>query len=139
MRQGLKLSSLVGLVLLIAFPAPSRPHKVRRLATGNWGGLHVRIEVGPRSATVEYDCAHGMIDGPLTLDSKGRFRWRGTHNLEHGGPVRIDDTSNGRPAIYSGIVKGDTMKLTVRLATSNEAIGTFTLTRGSPGQVFKCM
>ncbi len=134
-----ELLVLVSLVLLIASSAASRPRKMQHLSTGSWGGPHIRIEVGQRSATIDYDCANGTIEGPLTFDSKGRFTWRGTHSRERGGPIRIDEKSNTRPAIYAGSVKGDTMTLTVKLADTNEVVETYTLKRGSYGRVFKCM
>lgn len=130
---------IISLILLIVSSAAARPRKMQRLSTGTWGGSHIRIEVGPRSAAIDYDCANGTIDGPFTLDSKGRFSWRGSHNREHGGPIRIDEKPNGRPAVYSGSVKGDTMTLTVKLADNNEVIETYTLKRGSSGRVFKCL
>lgn len=130
---------IISLTLLIVSSAAARPRKMQRLSTGTWGGSHIRIEVGPRSAAIDYDCANGTIDGPFTLDSKGRFSWRGSHNREHGGPIRIDEKPNGRPAVYSGSVKGDTMTLTVKLADNNEVIETYTLKRGSSGRVFKCL
>ena len=133
-----RLIVLVSLVLLIASSAASKPRKMQRLSTGSWGGPHINIDVGQGSATIEYDCANGTIDGPLTYDSKGRFAWRGTHNQERGGPIRVDETSNSRRAIYTGTVKSDTMTLTVKLADTNEVVQTFTLKRGGPGRVFKC-
>jgi hypothetical protein len=133
-----KVLVIVSLVLLIVSSAASRPRKMQRLATGSWGGPHIRIEVGPRSATIDYDCANGTIEGPFTIDSKGRFTWRGTHNREHGGPIRIDQKPNTRPAIYSGWIKGDTMTLSVKLAGTDEVLETYTLKRGSQGRVFKC-
>lgn len=129
---------LVGLVLLLGFSAGARPRRMQRLQTGTWGGPHIRIEIGPRSATIDYDCATGTIDGPFTIDGKGRFNWRGSHNQEHGGPIRMDEDSNGRPAVYSGSIKGDVMTLTVKYADTNDAISTYTLTRGGAGRVFKC-
>jgi hypothetical protein len=133
-----RLLVIISLVLLIVSSAAARPRKMQRLPTGTWGGLHIRIEVGPRSATIDYDCANGTIDGPFTIDNKGRFTWRGTHNQEHGGPIRSDEQSNGRRAIYSGWIKGDTMTLTVKLADTNEVVETYTLKRGGRGRVFKC-
>ncbi len=132
-----RLLVLVSLVLLIVSLAAARPRRMQRLQTGSWGGLHIRIEVGPSSATIDYDCANGTINGPLTVDRKGHFTWRGSHNREHGGPIRIDEQSNSRPAIYSGSIKGDTMTLTVKLAGTDEA-QSYTLSRGSAGRVFKC-
>jgi hypothetical protein len=130
--------ALISLVLLIVSLAAARPRRMQRLQTGNWGGMHVQLQVGPGSATLEYDCANGTINGPLTLDRKGNFTWRGSHNREHGGPIRMDEKSNERPAIYSGVIKDDTMTLTVKLADTNEVLGTYTLKRGSAGRVFKC-
>lgn len=133
-----RLLIVVSLVLLIGSSAASRPRKMQRIPTGVWGGPHIRINVAPRSATIEYDCANGTIDGPLTTDHKGRFTWRGTHNREHGGPIRIDEQANTQPVIYMGSVKGDTMTLTVKLADTNEVLETYILKRGSPGRVLKC-
>jgi hypothetical protein len=137
-RNRNRLLVIISLVLLIVSSAASRPRKMQRLPTGSWGGSHIRIEVGPHSATIDYDCANGTIDGPFTIDSKGRFTWRGTHNREHPGPIRIDEKPDSRPAIYSGWIKGDTMTLTVKLAGTNEVVDTFTLKRGGSGRVFKC-
>lgn len=137
-RQRKRLLVLVSMVLLIGFATGARPHKMQRVHNGTWGGSHIRIEVGPSSAQIDYDCANGTIAGPLTFDSKGRFNWRGVHNREHPGPIRIDEQSNSRPAIYSGLIKGDTMTLTVKLADSDEVVDTYTLKRGVSGRVFKC-
>ena len=132
-----KLLVLLSLILLIAASAASKPRKMQRLQPGSWGGPHIRINVEKDSATIDYDCANGTIEGPLTYDRKGNFTWRGTHNREHGGPIRIDE-NNSRRAIYTGSIKGDRMTLTVKLADSNDVVDTFTLTRGGPGRVFKC-
>lgn len=134
-----RLLIIISLVLLIVSSAASRPRKMQRIQPGIWGGPHIGIEVGPRSATIEYDCANGKIDGPLTIDSKGRFTWRGVFNREHGGPIRIDEKPNSRPATYSGSIKGDTMTLTVKLADSDEVLHTYTLKRGSSGRIRKCL
>jgi hypothetical protein len=133
-----RLLVVVSLVLLITSVAAARPRKLQRIHTGSWAGPHIRIEVGPKSATIDYDCANGTIDGPFTIDSKGRFTWRGTHNREHPGPVRVDENSDGQPAIYTGSVKDTTMTLTVKLAGSDEAVGTFKLQLGGTGRIFKC-
>jgi hypothetical protein len=128
----------VSLVVLIVSSTTARPRKLQRLQKGIWGGPHIRISVGPGSATIDYDCANGTIAEPLTPDSRGHFTWRGTHNREHGGPIRMDEQSNGRPAIYSGWIKGDTMNLTVKLVDTNEVIETYILKHGSPGRILKC-
>ena len=133
-----KLFVLVSLVLVIAASAASRPRRMQRLSTGTWGAPHIRINVEQGSATIDYDCAHGTIAGPLTFDSKGRFSWRGTHQREGPGPTRVGQESNGRPAIYTGSVKGDTMTLTIKLSDTDEVVSTYTVKRGGAGRVFKC-
>lgn len=105
---------------------------------GSWGGLHIGMEVARKSTAIEFDCAHGMISEQLVLDRQGRFRARGTYAREHGGPVREGETPVSHPATYSGNIRGKAMTLTVTLTDSSESIGTFTLTQGSEGQVFKC-
>ena len=110
--------------------------EMQRIPAGVWGGEHIRIDVGAKSATIEYDCAHGVIQGPLTLDSNGRFNLRGTHTPERGGPVRADDPDRSRPATYAGSINGDKMTLTLKLSNTEEEM--FTLQKGKEGELFKC-
>jgi hypothetical protein len=119
--------------LLIAFMVM----KQQRIATGVWGGQHINIKVGANSATIEYDCAKGVIDGPLVVDSDGSFKLRGTHRMERGGPVRADEEPRKIPATYTGSIKGNTMTLTLKLADSSDE-ETFTLERGKDGELVKC-
>ena len=116
----------------------ARTRQPRQVGPGVWGGQHVRLEVKKDSSLIEYDCAHGTIDQPLVLDRHGRFDVIGTHTPEHGGPVRRDEKADTRAARYTGWTDGEQMKLTVRLSDTNEMIGTFTLSRGNEGRVFKC-
>ena len=111
--------------------------KRQRIATGVWGGQHIEIKVGAKSATIEYDCATGVINGPLVVDSNGKFKLRGTHHMERGGPVRADEEPRKIPATYTGSIKGNMMTLTLKLAGSSDE-ETFTLERGKEGEVFKC-
>jgi hypothetical protein len=111
--------------------------KQQRIATGVWGGQHIQIKVGAKSATIEYDCANGVIDGPLVVDRNGNFKLHGTHRMERGGPTRADDQPQKIPATYTGSVKGHTMTLTLKLAGSSDE-ETFTLERGKEGEIFRC-
>jgi hypothetical protein len=131
----------IALVLIATFSAPqssARGRKHRRLAQGSWGAPHIRLTVGDSSATIEYDCAHGQIDGPLVIDSRGRFSLKGTHSPEQPGPVRDNEQSAGQPARYAGWTDGKKMTLTVSLIGRQETIGTFNLTLGGAGRIFKC-
>jgi hypothetical protein len=106
------------------------------LAEDTWGGPGIQMTVGPQGATVELDCAHGAIDGPIAVGSDGRFRASGTYAAEHGGPVR-EGEETGRPAVYEGRVEGK--KLTLVIKVGEEEIGTFELAQGCSSRIMKCM
>ena len=129
---------IVAAAISIGAFASAQAKRPRTIPNGAWGGQHVQIVVAKGSATIEYDCATGKINGPLRLESGGRFDLRGTHTPEHGGPVRSDEAASGEPAQYTGWTDGKKMKLTVTLTNSKTEIGTFELTRGSEGRIFKC-
>jgi hypothetical protein len=138
LKNKVRVFAIVTLILLTTSAAASRPRKMQRVTSGSWGGPHIRLEVESSSATVNYDCAHGTITGPLTFDSKGRFTWKGTHQREGPGPIRVNRPPTDQKVIYSGTVNGKTMTLTVKFAESGETLDTFTLQLGSAGRVFKC-
>ena len=116
-----------------------RPASGQPIEVGAWGGDHVSLLVAAPGGTLEYDCAHGTIDQPFLADSSGRFDLAGTHSREHGGPIRIGEKEDKRPARYTGMTDGRTMTLTVTLTGSNERIGTFNLTLGQIGRIVKCL
>lgn len=135
------ISASMTLVLIATFASTqssARGRKQYRLAQGTWGGQHLTVTVGESSATIEFDCAHGQIDGPLVTDRRGRFDLKGTYAPEHGGPVRDNEESAGQPVRYTGWTDGKKMTLTVTLAGRKEMLGTFNLTRGAEGRIFKC-
>ena len=125
---------LVFLVFFISVTAKSQ--NMQRIPTGVWGGQHINIEVGEKSATIEYDCASGVINGPLVVDNNGNFKLRGTHRVERGGPIRADDDTKGQPATYTGSIKGNTMTLNLKIGDGETE--TFTLEKGKEGELVKC-
>ena len=131
-----KVIAVVFIISLLLVSVVAKTQKMHRIATGVWGGEHIRIEVGSKSATVEYDCATGVIDGPLVVDSNGQFSLRGTHKMERGGPVRQNEEPKPHPATYTGSIKGNTMTLTLKFADFDAE--TFTLEKGKPGELVKC-
>ena len=126
---------VLALVLFACFVI-AEAGKMQSIPTGNWGGQHINMKVGAKSATIEYDCASGVIQGPLVVDSDGNFNLRGTHRMQRGGPTRADETPNDRPATYTGSIKGKTMTLNLKISDSDEE--TFTLEKGKEGELFRC-
>jgi hypothetical protein len=108
----------------------------RSVVTGAWGGEHMILEISARDADVEFDCAHGEVAQPITLDKQGDFDVAGTFTPEHGGPVRRDEETPSASARYSGHVDGDSMRL--KVTVGKETMGVFTLTRGSRPILRKC-
>jgi hypothetical protein len=139
-------ASSIALVLLWSVASCSQPtirgsmnESEQSVQKGVWGGDHIRLDVTDDGALIEYDCAHGTIDGPLRVDAQGRFTANGTHVAERGGPVREGDEPKPQPARYNGHLSGETMKLTVTLPASNQEVGTFTLVRGKQPRLTKCL
>jgi hypothetical protein len=124
------------LVLLAVYSAIAETRKMQSIPTGNWGGQHINMKVGAKSATIEYDCATGVIQGPLVIDREGNFNLRGTHRPQRGGPTRADETAQDHPATYTGSIKGSTMTLSLKVGDSEEE--TFTLEKGKEGELFRC-
>jgi hypothetical protein len=128
--------------------APARASAPRPLAPrqptaygliGTWGGDHVRATVGLASSLLVYDCAHGSIDQPFTVDTAGRFALAGTHVMESGGPVQVGVEPVRHPALYTGSTDGKLLTFTVTLTDSNQTFGPFTLALNDPGRVFRCL
>ena len=107
--------------------------------SGVWGGEHVTLTVDDTRSHLEFDCAHGDILSAFKPGADRTFAVSGTFVREHGGPIREDEKADVRPAMYTGSVTGQTMQLTIRTTDPDTAIGTFTLTRGAPGRVVKCL
>ena len=125
------------LVLLMACAAnPDAASRLDRVPNGDWGGQHVRLAVVDGGGTIEFDCGHGSLQQPLTLDASGRFDVAGNLVAE-GGPTQKDETAATRPVRYSGQTDGQKMSLEVTL-DSGESAGTFTLTRGGTAKLVKC-
>lgn len=147
MRRGFARCYLCALTLIIlALPHAGRGFGMTgtmdegsdRLAAGGWGGKHVRMDVSDGGALLEFDCAKGSITGPITLDAEGRFNAKGQFAREGFGPRDEGEMLKGVPALYVGAVTGESMSLTVNLAETGEQVGTYTLTRGSSGRLWKC-
>jgi hypothetical protein len=107
-----------------------------RVPDGQWGGTGALLTVEDTSAVIQFDCAEGTLNGPLTMDEERRFAVEGTFVRGRGGPVGAEPPESER-ATYSGQVADDTLTLTVRVG--EEDFGTFTLTRGKTARLRRCL
>src|SRR6266705_347488 len=93
-----------------------------------WGGKHIEMTVTASGAQIEFDCATGNIAEKVPLTSNSHFQLKGTLTREHGGPVRKNETSNVKKAIYSGKIENGTITLTVLVDGKNPFGQRFVLT-----------
>ena len=131
----MRLSPLL-LLLVACIASPGGVSALDRVPNGEWGGEHVRLTADDNGGSIEFDCAHGRLDGPLMLDAGGRFDVGGSLFAE-GGPVRKDTVETARPAHFRGETDGQHMSLEVTLE-GGESAGTFSLTRNGRARLVKC-
>jgi hypothetical protein len=105
---------------------------------GTWGGQGLNMTIGAASAILSFDCGNGTIDQPFVADQRGKFDLVGTYVHEFPGPIHPGDPVV-HPARYTGTVDGKTMTFTVTETDTGLTIGTFVLTVGVAGRVFKCL
>ncbi len=86
-------------------------------------------------AQLDLPCAHGTIEQPLQVSPSGSFEWRGTYTQERPGPTRDDE--RGSPALYSGTLDGDTLKLAIRVG-ENVVVQNLQLQFGRTARIIKC-
>jgi hypothetical protein len=108
-------------------------------ALGLWGGSHVSMQITSAGGRVEYDCADGVIKGPIRPDGAGRFAATGTHTPGHGGPIREGEILPSFRARYDGQINGELMNLLVTLVDTGVVLGPFELRRGSHGLLVRCL
>ena len=131
-----KSIGVIVVLILLTISAAAGIQKMRRISTGLWGGQYISMKVSAKSATIEYDCATGVIDGPLVVDADGHFTLRGIHRTERGGPIRADESPKGQPATYTGSIEGNQMTLTLKIGDGEPE--TFRLEKGKEGELVKC-
>lgn len=139
MKAPTQIVTLVLLALLVVVGVSAKPKKQIRVASGTWAGENIVMNVGEKSTTIEFGCAHGTIEGPLMTDSKGQFNWKGTFSAEHGGPIRVGEENAGNAVVYSGSIKGQLMTLVIKHDGEAKQVDTFTLTRGATVRLRKCL
>jgi hypothetical protein len=104
-----------------------------------WGGDHIAMTVAADGVHLELDCAHADTAAPILVDSHDRFSVAGTFTQEHGGPIRVGEPADSRPAILSGTAVLRVITLSIHVPDLARDLGPFQLTFGSSGRVVKCL
>lgn len=110
------------------------------LEPGRWGGAGVQLLVLDNGVKAEFNCAFGVIDEPITVNSNGRFSQTGKYLREPGGPGQLGDKEpEGIPAVFSGEVFESQMTLLIELPGDGRSIGPFTLKLSQKAELEKCL
>lgn len=119
--------------------ACATPPPVQAPLFGVYGGEHIRMTVGTSDSYVEYDCAAGLLVGPLP--TRGSFLNAGTHTPGTGGPEREGEIRPQYPATYSGRVLADAIEIVVDvdLPSGRTRLGPYRLLSGSEGNLMRCL
>lgn len=130
----------LSVLTMVFFMAACSEDSVRPGSTieGVWGAEHMEVVAGADGVLLEYDCAHGAIDGMLVLDSDGQFDVAGTYTRE-GGPIDLNDPPEIFSARYQGRVLGNQLVVSVTLTNTGDVIGPYFLAQGVPGHLHKCL
>lgn len=110
----------------------------RTNASGQWGGPHIGLILEGGLGRLEYDCASGTIDTPVIPAADGSFTATGTHRPGQGGPIRVGQIFTSVRATYAGKIEKDHITLGVVLE-DGAALGPFSLDRGVPPQLTRCL
>lgn len=111
--------------------------RVEKVAGGAWGSNKAVMQVTENGATIEFGCAHGTIEQPLTLDNNNGFDLSGSYTVERPGP-QIEGQNNNQPARFNGQVNGQTMTLNITLTRTKQTIGPLILNYGKTGRIMRC-
>jgi hypothetical protein len=110
------------------------------VSTGEvFGGEGIRLVVTDAGAELEFDCADGRIEEPLSPGSDGSFEANGTFTFGQGGPIHEDDPPRSEPARYNGVLDGDRLTIGAALLESDMVIGPYALRRGDEGVIRRCL
>jgi len=111
-RVGAHLRRTVAIALVCLLAAacagsPTQPHSTS-LPTGRWTGDGPCLSVAADVCDLVVGCGHGQFSPPV-VRADGTFEVSGTYRIEVG-PVSIDPAP---PAMFSGVLKGQTLTITV--------------------------
>ncbi len=85
----------------------------------------VPLVVREAGADLEFDCATGRMEEPMTFSADGTFDVDGTFTPGVGGPVREDDPPIPEAARYMGVLRGDRLTLSAILVEDGTTIGPY--------------
>jgi hypothetical protein len=136
MRRKILMAIVTVVAMLAAMPAASSlAAKKTRLRGNIWGSEQAIVTVTAKGATIEFECADGTIDEPLTINKDGTFDLSGTFTPRSHGPTRDDGPAQVKSR-YAGRSDGNSLEFTIKL--SDTTLGPFTVKRGEHPALKRC-
>jgi hypothetical protein len=108
------------------------------LANGKWGGVNIELDVTDSGAQLQFNCAHGNIQGRIMTTPDGRFEATG----EVIGYIGVEPPPNWRPiripAIYNGTITQNSLSIRITEQLTGKEIATFNLTKDADATFTAC-
>jgi hypothetical protein len=101
------VTGLVCLLVVACTHTPTQPAEMS-VPAGRWTGDGACLSVGSGGCDLVVGCGHGQFPVP-TAGADGTFQVAGTYRIEVG-PISIDPAP---PAVFIGLLKGQTLTLSV--------------------------
>lgn len=105
---------------------------------GVWAGDRLRVTADAQGLRIEADCADGWVVAKPSLAADGSFVARGTYVEHRAGAQSANGRAAQTPARFSGIVQGDTLKLSI-LPEGAFAERSYLLRRGATVKLLRCV
>jgi len=129
-------SSIVVLAFVLALTScRSSTSPPSRLREGNWGGNHVGVLVEATQVTFLFDCAGGIVNGPIPLAADGTFDVTGTFS-DNGNAFNVDHTPHATR--YTGRLTGNQLTFTRVVLDGSRPDATFSAELGAAWTVIAC-
>ena len=135
MREILQPAVLIGLAALAGCSGTI----VGISAGESFGGVGVLLVARGAGADLEFDCATGRIEEPMTFSADGTFDVEGTFTPGMGGPFNEDDPPIPEAARFMGVLRGDRLTLSAILVEDGTTIGPYQLRRGEEPLLRRCL
>jgi len=103
---------------------------------GAWGGDQAVFTLTAEGGKLTTGCSQGRLAGPVSLDSRRHFDRPGSVEVGRAGPQRAEQGPQTEPAQFSGVVEGQTLRLTVR---SDAGERTYVMSAGAQPKLIRCL
>ena len=105
---------------------------------GMWGGDRAILTLTDQGGRLQFDCGFATFDEAVRPNGKGRFKVTALYFPEHGGPTAADQPPAELTAALSGVVQGESLRLTFRPAGRREA-QTLNMVAGQRLKLIRCL